>query len=150
MNNWYLGNVPLMCACYACGFVYVICIFYVAHIICMCVFCVMPLAMQQPYTLHVWYDHCSVCVDFVCYTHQCVTCIYVLCTLSVLHEFYLYFVSVLYCVCFSCVFVSVCVLGELGQIVTAEPKKKEKKLLTLQLHIKHLSCMYIHGDCKQH
>lgn len=54
-----------------------------------------------------------------------------LCTLSVLHEFYLYFVSVLYCVCFSCVFVSVCVLGELGQIVTAEPKKKEKKLLTL-------------------
>lgn len=91
--------------------------------------------------MHLWYDHCSVCVDFVCYT-QCVTCIYVLCTLSVLHEFYLYFVSVLYCVCCSCVLVSVCVLGELGQIVTAEPKKKGKEVIdtlatypTFKLHV---------------
>ena len=79
---------------------------------------------------------------FACYTYLCITYICALCALNALCEFYLYFVYtnlyfVLYRVFVVCI-VPVCVLGELGQIVTADRKEDVDTLATyqtLRLHI---------------
>lgn len=127
----------MLCACYVCGFcvcyMYFLCGIY--SIICVCYVCVVTMY----FACVVW--SLSICVGYVC-----VTCICVVCVWSVLREFYLYFVCVVCCVCRSYLCQPVCTRGA-GSNRDCRAQEKEK-MLTLWPHIKHLSCIYIHGDCK--
>lgn len=133
-----LGNLPLLCCTQAiCGF----CVLYVFSMWCILFLCVLYIYLHSNHVFCL----CDIVTEYMSWVYLCVTCIYLYIVCSK-HSMWALFVFL--CMCYILyvvvVYVYLCVLTDLDQVGTAELKKRKRRCW----HIKHLSCMYINGDCK--